>query len=64
MKQSTDVANDMESARRTKVYVAVNVDFRADGVMLPQSLIWEDGHEYEIDKVTDIRPAPAMRAGG
>lgn len=47
-----------------KVYVPVTVDFRADGVMLPRSITWEDGHEYEIDKVTDIRQAAAMRAGG
>lgn len=28
------------------------------------SLIWEDGMHYEIDKVTDIRQAAAMKAGG
>ncbi len=51
-------------AGQIKVYVPVTVDFRADGVMLPRTIIWEDGHEYEIDKVTDIRQAAAMRAGG
>ena len=49
---------------RIKVYVPVKVDFRADGVMLPRIITWEDGHEYEIDKITDIRQAAAMRAGG
>lgn len=47
-----------------KVYVQVNADFRADGIMIPTSLIWEDGMHYEIDKVTDIRQAAAMKAGG
>ncbi len=47
-----------------KVYVDVRVDFRADGVMLPRKITWEDGREYEIDRVTDIRQAAAMRAGG
>ena len=47
-----------------KVYVPVRVDFRADGVMYPRKITWEDGHEYEIDKVTDKRQAAAMRAGG
>ena len=47
-----------------KVYVPVKVDFRADGVMLPRKITWEDGREYEIDRVTDIRQAAAMRAGG
>ena len=47
-----------------KVYVQVKVDFREDGVMLPRRIVWEDGREYEIDRVTDIRQAAAMRAGG
>ena len=32
--------------------------------MLPHEITWEDGTRYEIDKVTDIRQAAAMRAGG
>ena len=47
-----------------KVYVQVNADFKPDGVMIPTSLIWEDGSKFEIDKVTDIRQAAAMKAGG
>ena len=47
-----------------KVSVQVKADFRADGIMIPTSLIWEDGMHYEIDKVTDIRQAAAMKAGG
>ncbi len=47
-----------------KVYVAVNATFDADGVIIPTSVIWENGREYIIDKVTDIRQAAAMRAGG
>ena len=30
----------------------------------PRSLLWEDGHEYGIDKVLDVKPAFAPRAGG
>ena len=48
----------------TKVYVQVNVQFREDGIMLPREIIWEDGVRYEIDRVTDIRQAAAMKAGG
>ena len=47
-----------------KVYVQVNADFNPDGVMIPTSLIWEDGSKFEIDKVLDIRQAVAMKAGG
>ena len=54
----------MRAENRVKVYVQVRVDFREDGVKLPRGIIWEDGREYEIDRVTDIRQAAAMRAGG
>ena len=60
----------MENLNRqnAKVYVKVNVTFDEDGLMLPRSLIWEDGHPYKIDRVLDIRPAyaekPAARAIG
>lgn len=47
-----------------KVYVGTTAKFNADGVMIPTSVIWEDGHEYIIDRVTDIRQAAALRAGG
>lgn len=47
-----------------KVYVPVKVDFRADGTMLPREITWEDGERFEIDRVSDIRPAAALRAGG
>ncbi len=47
-----------------KVYVAVQVAFREDGIMLPREITWEDGAKYEIDRVTEIRQAPAMKAGG
>lgn len=47
-----------------KVYVEVNVSFGEDGHMYPKSLVWEDGTTYRIDKVTDIRQAAAMKAGG
>ena len=47
-----------------KVYVEVDASFREDGYMLPKALIWEDGTIYQIDRVTDIRQAAAMKAGG
>lgn len=52
------------NASALKVYVPVEVQFRSDGVMLPRMITWEDGTNYEIDRVTDIRQAAAMRAGG
>ena len=54
----------MANERSLKVYVPVDVRFDETGRMLPHTIIWEDGTKYEIDKVTDIRPAPAQKAGG
>ena len=47
-----------------KVYVEVMVAFDEEGRMLPKMLVWEDGRKYCIDRVTDIRQAAAMKAGG
>lgn len=47
-----------------KVYVTVSVEFRKDGQMMPRQLVWEDGQKFDIDRVTAVTPAPALRAGG
>ena len=47
-----------------KIYVSVKAVFYPDGGFQPTSLIWEDGYEYAIDKVTDIRRAASLKAGG
>jgi hypothetical protein len=54
----------MENERGIKVYVKVSADFDADGILIPTSLTWEDGTVYPIDRVLDIRQAPALKAGG
>ena len=47
-----------------KVYLAVIASFSEDGKLDPKQLRWEDGGEYLIDKVLDVRPAAALKAGG
>ena len=47
-----------------KVYVPVDVAFDENGHMYPRLIHWEDGKTYEIDRILDVRPAPAARAGG
>ena len=47
-----------------KVYVDVTAKFNSDGFLIPIGLTWEDGTVFEIDRVTDIRQAAAMKAGG
>ena len=48
----------------TKVYVRVRADFSGEGIMLPREITWEDGKKFEIDRIIDIRQAPAFKAGG
>mgnify|MGYP000463604895 CR=1 FL=1 len=47
-----------------KVYVPVLAAFGADGKMIPRRIRWEDGQVYDVDRVLDIRPAAALKAGG
>ena len=47
-----------------KTYVTVDVRFTSEGAMLPRSVEWEAGKCYEIDRVKDIRPSYAAKAGG
>lgn len=54
----------MDAMLNPKVYVPVTVAFSEDGLMLPQTITWEDGEKFEIDRVLDIRQAAAMKAGG
>lgn len=47
-----------------KVYVSVAVDFDTDGKMIPKTLTWEDGQKFDIERLLDVRPSFAARAGG
>lgn len=47
-----------------KVYVDVTAEFSKDGRLVPKSFIWEDGIEYEITRVKDVRRAASLKAGG
>jgi len=47
-----------------KVYVDVSEVRKKDGNLIPLSFVWEDGATYEIDRVTDVRPAASLKAGG
>ena len=52
----------MENDR--KVYVDVTENSMKDGRLVPLSFVWEDGAEYSVDKVVDVRPAASLKAGG
>ena len=54
----------MKEQQNIKVYVNVRVDFNSDGRMMPRRITWENGERYTVDRVVDIKPAPALRSGG
>ena len=47
-----------------KEYVKVRADFLPDGSIRPLMFKKEDGEKVLIDRVLDVRPAPALKAGG
>lgn len=47
-----------------KIYVKVRADFTLDGRIVPLMLRPEDGPAVRIDRILDVRPAPALKAGG
>jgi len=47
-----------------KVYVAVTARFDPEGKIRPLSITWEDGREYVIDRILDVRRAASLKAGG
>lgn len=51
----------VKAPKPVKVYVGVDVAFDDSGRMHPRVIHWEDGSRYKIDRVLDVRPAPAAR---
>lgn len=47
-----------------KVFVETIVKFDIEGNITPLSITWEDGRVYEIDRITDVRRAASLKAGG
>ena len=45
------------NAKREKKYVEVTAAFLADGRLRPLYIKWDDGREFHIDKIKDIRRA-------
>ena len=44
-------------------YIKVLVDFDFYGKVTPVKIIWPDGREFEIDRILDVRHAPAKSGG-
>lgn len=47
-----------------KTFIEVIARFDLEGKIRPISLIWGNGRTYSIDRILDVRPAAALKAGG
>lgn len=45
---------EKRASTKKKIYVDVTVTFSKEGIVRPISILWQDGHVYEIQKITDI----------
>lgn len=52
------------STGNCRTYVKVRADFDFDGRIIPLKFRAEDGLPVVIDRILDIRQAPALKAGG
>ncbi len=47
-----------------KKYIKVSAIFDCDGNLLPEYIYWDDERKYSIDKISDVRYAASLKAGG
>lgn len=47
-----------------KKYIKVSAVFDCDGNLLPEYIYWDDNKKYSIDKISDVRYAASLKAGG
>lgn len=54
----------MKGKMNMKQYVSVTAKFDPDGNIIPLRINWDDGRSFEIERVTDVRFAASLKAGG
>lgn len=47
-----------------KVFISVLAYTDTQGAIRPERIRWEDGQEWEVDRVLEVREAHATKAGG
>ena len=48
----------------SKIYVDVLARFSKEGQLMPQSITWDDGRKFDIDRIKDVSRAASLKAGG
>ncbi len=46
-----------------KIYVDVIEECTKEGKLIPKVILWSDGTQYKVQKITEIRRAASLRAG-
>ena len=49
---------------RLKTCVCVKAYFNKEGIIIPETRIWEDGRSFKIDRAMDKRPATSLKGQG
>lgn len=60
----SDISSRKVGELMNKVYVSVLAEFTKDGRLLSKSFTWKDGSVYDIQRISDIRRAASLKAGG
>ncbi len=47
-----------------KKYINVIASFDTTGNITPIKIIWDDESSFKIDRISEIRPAVSLKAGG
>lgn len=46
-----------------KKFVSMIAKFEKDGKIMRLQILWEDGREFDIDFISDIRPRSSLKVG-
>ena len=49
---------------RTKKYVEVIADFSPEGILTPQTVIWDTGQRFDITCISEVLPRKYSKTGG
>lgn len=64
MYQQRNYINEPFNSSDRKTYVCVRAYFNKEGMISPDIVIWDDGRQFAVERVTEIRPAASLKGGG
>jgi hypothetical protein len=49
---------------KAPTYLRVDVTYKSDGTIVPNTIYWTDCTPYVIDRILDVRPGSSLKHGG